>query len=248
MPVDQCTITHNVSNAFADSSTSRNGPVHGGLSSLGRSAVKEMNRLGMIVDASHVTMDCAMQVIRLSEAPIIFSHSNAKSVFDHPRNVSDEVLDMIPANGGIIMINFVPEHVARRRRDASLKNVLDHIFYVANRIGWNYLGLGSDFDGIASVIVGLEDVRCYPTLLQAILDRGATEEQLAKLAGENMLRVWQGVVKVRDRMCVEGVLPVEDVWEGRQWWRFDGQFQMPDPDPDDNLGYDWFGVPKPSDA
>lgn len=136
-------------------------------------------------------------------------------------------------------------------------------FYIANRIGWDHVGLGSDFDGIASVISGLEDVRCYPALLQAILDRGATEEQLAKVSGQNMIRVWKGAVQVRDRMKEEGVLPVEDVWEGRTWWRYDGYCrfaccslhipttdsarldQMPDPDPEDKLGLDWYGVPPP---
>jgi len=126
--------------------------------------------------------------------------------------------------------------------------VLDHIFYVAGRIGWAHVGLGSDFDGIASVIPGLEDVQCYPNLLKAILDRGATEEQLAKLAGKNLLRVWRGVVDVREQMRAEGVRPVEDVWEGRQWWRFDAKYQTPDPDSEDKLDYDWFRVPKPDDA
>lgn len=199
----------------------------------------------MIVDASHVSEDCARQVLKLSRAPIMFSHSNCKGVFDCPRNVPDDVLDMIPTNGGVIMVTFVPEHVATSRKDARMEMVLDHLFYIAERIGWDHVGLGSDFDGIASVIPGLEDVRCYPRLLEAILDRGATEEQLAKLAGQNMLRVWKGVVAVRDQMKQEGVLPVEDVWEGRQWWRYDGYYQMPDPDPEDKLGLDWYGVPPP---
>lgn len=232
-----CTLTHNVNNCFADSSQSVSGPVHGGLSSLGRSCVKEMNRLGMIVDISHVTKDCAHQVLDLSRAPVMFSHSNALAIFDHPRNVSDDVLDRIPSNGGIIMVTFVPEHVASRRRDATMEHVLDHLFYIASRIGWDHVGLGSDFDGIASRIPGLDDVRCYPNFLKAILERGATEEQLAKVAGENMLRVWRDVVQVREQMQREGVLPVEDVWEGRQWWRFDGKYQMPDPDPEDKMGF-----------
>lgn len=193
-------------------------------------------------------MDCAEQVLNLTKAPVMFSHSNVKSVFDCPRNVNDRILDMIPANNGIIMVTFVPEHVAARRKDAKLDMVIDHLFYIANRIGWDHVGLGSDFDGIASVIPGLEDVKSYPGLLKAILDRGATEEQLAKVAGENMLRVWTLVAKVRDEMKAEGVLPVEDVWEGRQWWRYDGYYQMPDPDPEDKLGLDWYGVPPPEEG
>lgn len=109
-------MTHVCNNAFADSSTSKVGPVHGGLSQLGRFAVKEMNRIGMIVDASHVTMDCAKQILKLSRVPIMFSHSNAMSVFECDRNVADEILDMVPKNRGIVMVTFVPEHVAKRRK------------------------------------------------------------------------------------------------------------------------------------
>ncbi|KAH7180436.1 membrane dipeptidase-domain-containing protein [Fusarium sp. MPI-SDFR-AT-0072] len=246
--VRYCTLTHVCNNAFADSSTSKTGPVHGGLSDLGRAAVKEMNRLGMIVDLSHVSEDCASQVLGLSRAPVMFSHSNAKGVFDCPRNVPDHIIDKVPANGGIVMVTFVPEHVTTRRRDAKMEMVIDHLFYIANRIGWDHVGLGSDFDGIASVIPGLEDVKCYPHLLKAILDRGATEEQLSKVIGENILRVWAGVEKVRDQMKGEGVLPVEDVFKDRKWWRYDGYYQMEDPDPEDKLGLDWYGKPPPDEG
>ena len=202
----------------------------------------------MIVDLSHVSEECARQVLNITKAPVMFSHSNAKSIFDCPRNVPDDILDMIPTNGGIIMVTFVPEHVATRRNDATMDMVLDHLFYIADRIGWDHVGLGSDFDGIASVIKDLEDVKCYPLLLKSILNRGATEEQLARLAGKNILRVWRGVTKTRDQMKVEGVLPVEDVWEERTWWRYDGYYQMPDPDPEDKLGLDWYGVPPPKEG
>ncbi|KAI7569465.1 hypothetical protein KC343_g9506 [Hortaea werneckii] len=224
------------------------GPVHGGLSRLGRSAITEMNRLGMIIDLSHVSPDCARQSLEMTKAPIMFSHSNAEAVFDCPRNVPDEILDMIPADEGIIMVTFVPEHVATHRKHANMDMVLDHLFYMAERIGWDHVGLGSDFDGIASVIPGLEDVRCYPALLKAILDRGASEEQLRKVAGENIIRVWQKVEDVSCHLQSEGMLPVEDVWEGRQWWRYDGYYQMPDPDPEDKLEMDWYGVPPPSEG
>ncbi|ETN44977.1 uncharacterized protein HMPREF1541_09853 [Cyphellophora europaea CBS 101466] len=246
--VRYCTLTHVCNNAFADSSTSKIGPVHGGLSKLGRSAIVEMNRLGMIIDLSHVSEDCAKQTLQLTRAPVMFSHSNVRGVFDCARNVPDDVLDMVPANNGIVMVTFVPEHVATRRRDATMEHVLDHLFYVANRIGWDHVGVGSDFDGIASVIPGLEDVKCFPNLLKAILDRGATEEQLKKVMSENILRVWRRVSSTRNLMAEEGVLPIEDVWEGRQWWRYDGFYQMPDPDPEDKLGLDWYGVPAPEEG
>jgi membrane dipeptidase len=202
----------------------------------------------MIVDISHVSEDCAEQVLTLSRAPIMFSHSNAKGVFDCPRNVPDHIIDKVPSNDGIVMVTFVPEHCTARRSDAKMEMVIDHLFYIANRIGWDYVGLGSDFDGIASVIPGLEDVKCYPHLLKAILDRGATEGQLAKVVGENILRVWEGVEKVRDEMKKESVLPVEDVFKDRKWWRYDGFYQMEDPDPEDKLGLDWYGVPPPDEG
>lgn len=96
---------------------------------------------------------------------------------------------------------------------------------------------------MACVIPGLEDVKCYPTLLKAILDRGATEDQLSKFMGENMLRVWRKIVKVRDEMKDAGVLPVKDVWDDRKWWRFDGFYQMENLDPEDTLELGFHGVP-----
>ncbi|KAF4121211.1 Membrane dipeptidase (Peptidase family M19) [Geosmithia morbida] len=172
----------------------------------------------------------ARQVLQQTSAPVMFSHSNVLAVFYCERNVPDSILDMMASNGGILMVTFA----------------LDHLFYAAGRIGWDRVGLGSDFEGIASVIPGLEDVRCCPHLLQAILDRGATEDQLAMVAGGNLLRVWRGVEMTRDLARVEAVLPVEDVWEDWTWWRYDGYYQMPDPDPEDRrLGLDWYGLPPP---
>ncbi|TVY29654.1 putative dipeptidase [Lachnellula hyalina] len=166
------------------------------------------------------------------------------AIFDTPRNVPDDVLHLVAANNGIVMVTFVPEHCATKRKDATMEMVLDHLFHIANLIGWQYVGLGSDFDGIASVIPRLEDVKCYPGLMKAILDRGATEEELALCIGDNLIRVWTEVAAKRDEMKATGVKPVEDVWEGRQWWRYDGYYQIPDPDPEDKLGYDWYGVPR----
>jgi len=246
--VRYCTMTHVENNAFADSSTSKVGPVHGGLSSLGKAAIREMNRIGMMVDLSHVSPEAAEQALKCTTAPVMFSHSNARGIFDCPRNVPDSVLDLVPANNGIVMVTFVPEHLTARRSEATMDMLLDHIFYIANRIGWEHVGLGSDFDGIASVIPGLEDCSTFPHLLKAILDRGATEQQLALVAGENILRVWTEVAQVSQRMQEEGMTPVEDVWEGRKFWRYDGFYQMPDPDPEDKLGLDWYGVKPPEEG
>ncbi|KAI5198292.1 hypothetical protein E4T39_06858 [Aureobasidium subglaciale] len=202
----------------------------------------------MMVDLSHVSSEAAEQALGCTVAPIIFSHSNARGVFECPRNVPDSVLDLVPANKGIVMVTFVPEHLAAKRSEATLDMLLDHLFYIAKRIGWEHVGLGSDFDGIASVIPGLEDCSRFPALLKAILDRGATEAQLALVAGENILRVWAEVASIAQKMQEEGMNPVEDVWEGREFWRYDGYYQMPDPDPDDKLGLDWYGVKPPEEG
>jgi len=221
----------------------------------------------MMVDLSHVSPEAAKQALKCTLAPVMFSHSNARGIFDCPRNVPDSILDLVPANKGIVMVTFVPEHLAARRSEATMDMLLDHLFYIASRIGWEHVGLGSDFDGrfrrcfcsavhnvsnafvgIASVIPGLEDCSAFPHLLKAILDRGATEQQLALVAGENILRVWTEVAQVSQRMQEEGVTPVEDVWEGRKFWRYDGFYQMPDPDPEDKLGLDWYGVKPPEEG
>jgi hypothetical protein len=100
-----------------------------------------------MVDLSHVSPDAAEQGLKCTDAPVMFSHSNARGVFDCPRNVPDSVLDLVPANNGIVMVTFVPEHLAARRSEATVDMLLDHLFYIANRIGWEHVGLGSDFDG-----------------------------------------------------------------------------------------------------
>lgn len=181
------TLTHSRSNAIADSS---GGPVyHGGLSSKGRAVVKEMNRLGMLIDLSHTSEATAKQVLQLSQKPVVFTHSNARALIDHERNVSDFILQQLKKNDGVIMLSFVPDFVHQGAGRARLSEVADHFDYVKNLIGADHIGVGGDFDGIRRGPVGLEDVSKYPDLFAELLRRGWTEEDLTKVAGGNLLRV-----------------------------------------------------------
>ena len=112
------TLTHSKTIDWADSAT--DDPKHDGLTKFGEAVVRELNRLGMLVDLSHVSEDTMIDAIRVSKAPVIFSHSSARGIDDHPRNVSDKVLKLVAANGGVVMVNYAPGYVseARRRWDA----------------------------------------------------------------------------------------------------------------------------------
>ena len=181
------TLTHTTSNAIADSS---NGPVyHRGLSSKGRAVVKEMNRLGMLIDISHTSDDTALQVLKLSSKPVVFTHSNVRALIDHKRNVPDSILKLLEQNDGLIMLSFVPDFVHSGPGRARLSEVADHFDYVKKLIGADHIGVGGDFDGIRRGPVGLEDVSRYPDLFAELLRRGWTEAELTKVAGGNLLRV-----------------------------------------------------------
>jgi membrane dipeptidase len=222
------TLTHNKTNSVADSGTDE--PRHDGLSPWGEQLVAEMNRLGMMVDLSHVSPATAIDVLRVGRAPIIFSHSNAVAVADHPRNVADEVLRLLPANGGVVMVNFYPVflsqqvrqwNAARTGEDARLKNlytysaklavdglkqweatnprpsvtlaaVADHIEHIARVAGHDHVGLGGDLDGVPFTAEGLEGVDGYPRLFAELIRRGWSDRNLAKLAGDNLLRALRG--------------------------------------------------------
>lgn len=197
--------------------------------------VREMNRLGVIVDLAHASVDTMKDVLGAgykdkdgdqwegSAAPIMFSHSSAYSLCPHPRNVPDEVLDLVPQNGGVVMVNFNPGFVscveAPGREDglpedfqanATLAQVVRHVKYIGERIGWEHVGLGSDFDGIQEVPRGLEDVGKYPALVGELLRQGVRDEDVAKVVGRNVLRVWREVEKVAAEMQRAGEPVLED--------------------------------------
>jgi membrane dipeptidase len=224
------TLTHSLTTDWADSATDT--PRHGGLTPFGVSVIHEMNRLGMLVDISHVAPDTMRAALAASKAPVIFSHSGARALVDHPRNVPDEVLKLLVANGGVVMMVFSPvytsnavnrweaEHEAEKARlstppirglyigqpdriaaalqaweiahprpRATIADIADHLDHLKAVAGAGHIGIGSDFDGISDVPDGMSGVECYPALFAELLRRGWSEQDLAKLAGGNILRV-----------------------------------------------------------
>lgn len=203
------TLTHSANLPWADASP---GPaVLGGLSAFGEEVVREMNRLGMLVDLSHVSPDTMEDALRVTEAPVIFSHSSAKAICNVHRNVPDNVLRMVAKNGGVVMVTFVPGFISQAVADfdakpeaerqgqtapkATLSQVADHIDHIRKVAGIDHLGIGGDFDGISSVVAGLEDVSTYPALTAELLRRGYKDDDIKKILGLNVLRVMRQVEK-----------------------------------------------------
>lgn len=228
------TLTHSKDNHIADSSYDKR-HTHGGLSPFGEEVVAEMNRVGIMIDVSHVSDEAFDDVVRLSAVPVVASHSSCRHFTPGwERNMSDDMIQRLAAAGGVIQINFGSdfldsrlererqtheqarsEHVKalKLRPDsaeaaaataaydrehpaprATVELVADHIEHVIALVGVDHVGLGSDFDGVGdSLPEGLRDVSQYPNLLRVLLERGHDREALAKIAGENVLRVWQAV-------------------------------------------------------
>jgi membrane dipeptidase len=227
------TLTHNDNVSWADSATDV--PVLGGLSDFGRDVVREMNRIGMLVDLSHVSHDVMRDALDTTSAPVIFSHSSAYAVCDHPRNVPDDVLARLAGNGGTCMVTFVPRFVNQAVRDwaldaedraraqgvdprdipalqeverayqeevphprSTLDDIVAHLEHVREVAGIDHIGLGGDYDGVDWLPEGLEDVSCYPRLLEALRDRHWSEDDLAKLTCRNLLRTLRAAEDVAD--------------------------------------------------
>jgi membrane dipeptidase len=230
------TLTHNVTLDWADAAL--DSAKHGGLTSFGKEVVREMNRVGMLVDLSHVSPGTMSDALDVTEAPVIFSHSSARAIVDHKRNVPDSILARLPKNGGVVMVTFVTSFIspkakawtdaqtaatadAQRRLGSDtagvrrameewsranpqpkvmLSEVADHIDHIRKVAGVDHVGIGSDFDGIPDVIVGLEDVSSFPALFAELSRRGWSEADLRKLAGENVLRALKQTETVSARL------------------------------------------------
>jgi membrane dipeptidase len=195
------TLTHGVQLDWADASPPGAQAI-GGLTEFGREVVREMNRLGMLVDLSHVSDAVMSQAMDVSEAPVIFSHSSVRALRDHHRNVPDSILRRLPERGGVIMITFVPSFLTEAD-EATVDDVVAHIEHARDVAGVDHVGIGGDYDGIETVPVGLEDVSTYPVLLAELARRGWTESELRKLAGENVLRVMRDAEEVARRIRTE---------------------------------------------
>jgi membrane dipeptidase len=230
------TLTHNVTLDWADAALDE--PKHGGLTEFGKEVVREMNRLGMLVDLSHVSPGTMSDALDVTEAPVIFSHSGSRELVDHKRNIPDSILARLPKNGGVVMVPFVTSFVSkevkawgdaaeqagrdararlgtdsaavRRAIDewnkanpqpkATLAQVADQIEHVRKVAGVDHVGIGSDFDGITDVVVGLEDVSKFPYLFAELSRRGWTDADLKKLAGDNVLRALKQAEAVSARL------------------------------------------------
>ena len=219
------TLTHTKTLEWADSAT--DDPTHDGLTDFGKDVVREMNRLGMLVDLSHVSEATMMDALDTAKAPVIFSHSGARAINDHARNVPDTVLARLKDNGGIVMAVAYPSYVSEALRNwiaerqaeearlkslwmgqpdsvkagmeawenahaepkATLSDVADEIDHFRKVAGIDHIGLGGDYDGMASGPVGMEDVSGYPALFVELARRGYSQADLEKIASRNMLRV-----------------------------------------------------------
>jgi membrane dipeptidase len=230
------TLTHGNTNNWADACCSP--AKHGGLSDFGKEVVKEMNRLGMLVDVSHVSDDTMSDVLDVSTAPIIASHSSARFFSNHPRTVPDELIKRIARNGGLMMINFYPAFLDQRYLDEDrargerlkpqldalkeqFKNndagyneavrklydnnpifvpdytrIVDHIDHVRDIVGIDYVGIGSDYDGIPILPKGMNGAEDLALVTYEMLRRGYSEQDILKVLGGNFIRVFRQVETV----------------------------------------------------
>uniref|UniRef100_A0A8C2YX07 Dipeptidase n=1 Tax=Cyclopterus lumpus TaxID=8103 RepID=A0A8C2YX07_CYCLU len=194
------TLTHSCNTPWADNwlvDTGSEPSQHNGLSPFGNQLIMEMNRLGMLIDLAHVTEAVMNQVLDMSKAPVIFSHSSAYSICPHKRNVPDDVLIRVRDKKGIVMVNFYNDYVTCSKT-ANISNVADHFDHIKKVAGPGAVGFGGDYDGVSRLPEGLEDVSKVPRVVAELLRRGWTNEEIKAALGNNLLRVLSQAEKVRD--------------------------------------------------
>jgi membrane dipeptidase len=230
------TLTHNNTNNWADSCCDE--ARHNGLSGFGKEVVREMNRIGMLVDVSHVSDKTMGDVLDISTAPVIASHSSARALGDRTRNIPDELLRRFAKNGGVVMVNFYPGFIdknvvaASKERDERLKAqvdelrvtykddskrlgeeidklmaahplpetplsvLIDHFDHIAKVAGIDHVGIGSDFDGVPNLPLGMEDISKLPSITYELLKRGYSEKDVKKILGDNFMRAFEQAERV----------------------------------------------------
>ena len=186
------TLTWNERNQIADGAAE--GRTKGGLTNFGVELVGEMNKIGMVVDVSHLSDAGFFDVVQTTKNPIIASHSNCRAICNHRRNLTDEMIKLLADNGGVMGMNFAPAFVDERKDNASLERVLDHVDHIVKLVGVDYVGLGSDFDGIETTPKGLENVTKMPYFTEGLVKRGYKEDDILKILGGNFLRVFKKVI------------------------------------------------------
>lgn len=164
----------------------------GGLTNFGREVVREMNRLGMLVDVSHLAESGFWNVLEISTKPVIASHSNCAALCSHRRNLSDEQIIALAKQDGVIGVTFEPSFV--HPEHATMEGVLDHIVHIAELVGVKHVSIGSDFDGIDTTPIGLEDVSKMPGITLGLLTRGFSEQDIGMIMGKNLLRILEKVL------------------------------------------------------
>ena len=234
------TLTHSKTNHISDSSYDENIQWHG-LSEFGKTLIEEMNKVGLMIDISHVNDEAFYQAIELSQVPVIASHSSLRHFTPgFERNVDDVMLNKLAEKGGVLQINFGSSFISQRPRDymdlmnnflelkfgqsregiseevinearkeffsknkypyATLDEVLDHFDRVINLVGVDHVGIGSDYDGVGDTLpIGLKDVSSYPSLIEGFLERGYSREDIDKILGGNLIRVWKEVEEYANR-------------------------------------------------
>ncbi|KAI7851486.1 membrane dipeptidase-domain-containing protein [Circinella umbellata] len=206
------TLTHNCNTDWSISCCDPNPPSFDrslGLTKFGHNIVREMNRIGMMVDISHVAHSTMHAVLNTTRAPVLFSHSSSNALCPIERNVPDSVLSRLDETDGVVMVNFYNAFVqCDPNTPATLNDVADHIEYIASIAGRHRVGLGADYNGIEKTPEGLEDVSKYPDLFAELIRRGWTKKELKGLSNENFLRVWKRVEEVSKELKDE--LPFEE--------------------------------------
>jgi membrane dipeptidase len=217
------TLTHTNSNNWADSAGGIGNPPqirHHGLSEFGKEVVREMNRLGMMVDISHVGDETFQDVIEVTQSPVIASHSSCRALTNVPRNLTDEMLKALAKNGGVIQINFYNGFInteyakpgnpvpTKSAQTATLDMLMAHFEHAIKIAGIDHVGIGSDFDGVDGLLPpGMEDISKLPTITYELLKRGHSEADVKKVLGENLLRVLAENERVAKKLQASGAKP-----------------------------------------